>query len=274
MAKERDAMAIFREKEAKRKRDKRAELARRRAELADSQLPVAPSALTRLESQSISLTSDILSPSAPSSIPCSPKALPKKRGRPPKATTGPRSDRRAPVAKQQKQIDHFATNRSKTIGLYELLVDENTRDHRFIVQTHYELHKKLQQYRPDLAVARSTLTDWFTVPGKNRAPAFPSPKSTFAEGVKAGYNINKRKSPGRLAILNGAEKALDEFATVLEDMRTAGISLNVSSMRSLLLAILLEHGHKDLINPHLLSPEGMILRTSRVFNSRHRIRIS
>jgi hypothetical protein len=57
-------MAIFREKEAKRKRDKRAEVARRRAELADSQLPVTPSALTRLESKSISLTSDILSPSA------------------------------------------------------------------------------------------------------------------------------------------------------------------------------------------------------------------
>jgi hypothetical protein len=65
---------------------------------------------------SISTVSGILSLNAPSSTPCSLKALPKKRGHPRTAARVSQSDRRALVAKQQKQTDGLKSDNCTTIG--------------------------------------------------------------------------------------------------------------------------------------------------------------
>lgn len=78
----------------------------------------------------------------------------------------------------------------------------------------------------------------------------------FLEGLKAGHNINLTLSHGHRPVLKGAEETLDKFAKKMRDLRSAGIILNVPSMRGVLLAMLIDDGHEDKISPHILPDAG------------------
>ena len=134
-------------------------------------------------------------------------------------------------------------------------MDPATRTSRYAVSTSYELHAKLAKYHPELTVAKSTLEGWFSFPGRGNAAKYPEPLPNFTESMRLGYNAAERRG-GRKPCLPGAEASLQKFAIELRAMRDAGVSLNSSSVRALLVSALEEDGHANLLSPHLLDPDG------------------
>ena len=140
-----------------------------------------------------------------------------------------------------------------------MLVNPATRKKKYKVSTIHELHAMLAQHDKEFPVAKSTLAWSFTLPGAQKPAAWPQPTHTFTNGRAVGYNIRRRTAAVRQPVLAGAEDALDDFEASLRAMRTAGVSCNCSCITALLLAILLEHEHDDLISPHLITAHGASL---------------
>ena len=107
------------------------------------------------------------------------------------------------------------------------------------------------------SIPKNTVTGWFTYSGKKHAAHHPVPTATFNTGYKKGYNERLRHSTGRPTLLAGCEDVLEEFAAqlkqqcLLSGVRSAGISVNLYTMRYMLMPLLLEAGKGELLRPHL-----------------------
>jgi hypothetical protein len=156
--------------------------------------------------------------------------------------------------------DHFLKRSDAIRALQRIVVDPKTREHRFCVsrpseflrcvRSHVELGP-LCQGIPD-----GTLKGYFIFPGTGHAAKYPTPTACFTKGLESGYNADLRNSTGRPKLLDGCEDVLEGFAVELQQLREAGVSLNLYTMKYMLVAALQEAGKGHLLSPHLTSDDG------------------
>lgn len=156
------------------------------------------------------------------------------------------------------KLDHFLHNWLNVSMLNMLAVDKETRVQRYCVSTPGELIKVLDQYHPGHGFKRTTLAGWFVFPGKGVPVAFPQPKQTWFEGLSRGHVSGLSKAAGPKPILHGAEATLQKFEAECRGFREVGISLQMYSMRAVLVAMLVTDGHAAVLSPHLLDPRAAV----------------
>ena len=131
--------------------------------------------------------------------------------------------------------------------------------HKIAQSTVFSNSSQLQRYLCNAnplfqGLHRRTLDGWFTF----EKAKIPSPKKVFLDGMEACYNISLivAKS-GRRPIFSTdpeGQAAIEEFKRLLQDMRDAGVGLNLPAIRCLLVAFLVDKGLSHRLSPHLLDP--------------------
>ena len=172
-----------------------------------------------------------------------------------------RKCRRGPAVANPSKLDHFMHNWPNVAMLNTLAVDKATRVERYRVCTSGQLKSILDQNHPGHAFKRTTLAGWFTFSGKGNRPAFPVPKETWEKGISRGHVGGLSKAPGPKPMLHGADSTLRRFETECQGFRESGISLQMYSMRAVLVAMLVNDGHSGLLSPHLLDQEAEVDQT-------------
>ena len=142
-------------------------------------------------------------------------------------------------------------------ALNRLCVDPETRDIRFAVSRGCTVMHQISTHR-ELGPLCAEIP--FTFTGHGNASKHPVPMPVFILGLKAGYNAEMCKAPGRPKMLPDCEDVLEAFAAELQQFRTAGCSINIYNMRYMIVAALQAAGKGHLLSPHLTAVDGEVDR--------------
>jgi hypothetical protein len=87
------------------------------------------------------------------------------------------------------------------------------------------------------------------------------------KGFEEGFNAELRNSTDRPELLEGCEDVLGGFAAEMRQIRETGVSLNMYTMKYMLVAALQDAGKQDLLSPHLTSNDGVVNRSKFMASS-------